>query len=190
VELDREVPAEAERLHAQGVTGQHRGPGRRQAPVMMELQPGPWRDQLGIRRIDRDPADLLVARWLHRAVERFGEHLRAEADSQHRHSGRVGPPQPGEILIDPGAGLAVVVHRTGRAEHDDVRQAGGVRERAILWEQVGAELRAASRERIPDEPRRIFFVVADDDDPHERPPIAGYLVWCQTTFHDGRRRPY
>src|SRR5689334_16269263 len=49
MELDREMPAEAERLHAEGIPGEHDGLGRRHAPVVMELQPRPRRDQPGIR---------------------------------------------------------------------------------------------------------------------------------------------
>src|SRR5262249_15162812 len=189
VELDPEVPAEAERLDAEVIAGEHAGLGGWQAPVVVELQPGPRRDQPGIRGVDRDPADLLAPRVLHSAAERGGQHLAAEADPQHGHPGRVGPAQPGQFLPDPGARLALVVHRAGRAEHDDVRQTAEVRQRALLGVQDGGQRGAARRERVPDEPRRVLFVMADDDDPHEVPPIAGDLVGCQTTCHGGGRRP-
>ena len=115
--------AEAVGLDAQVVTREHGGVGRRQAPVVVELQPRSRRDQVRIRGVDRDPADLRAARVLHRAAERGSQHLRAEADPQHRHPGRVRPAQPGQFLVDPGAGLALVVHRAGGPEHDDVRHA-------------------------------------------------------------------
>src|SRR6516162_701097 len=45
VELEREVPAEAEGLQARLVAGQHPRRRGRQAAVAVELQPGPGRDQ-------------------------------------------------------------------------------------------------------------------------------------------------
>ena len=50
-----------------------------------------------------------------------------------------------------------------------------------LGNRIALSSRAACLERGADEPGRVLFVVADDDDPHAMPPIAGDLVWCQTT---------
>ena len=120
MELDGEVPAEPVCLDAQVVAREHGGVGRRQAPVVVELQPRPRRNQLRVRGVDHEPADLGTASVLHHAAKRGGESLCAEADPEHRHPGRVRPAQPGQFLVYPGAGLALVVHRADGPEQHDV----------------------------------------------------------------------
>ena len=90
VELDREVPPDAERLHGHVVARQHgRGRGR-QAAVVVELQPGTGRDQRRDRASRPLPADLPAFHSLDPAAKRGAERLGAEADPEHGHARLVG----------------------------------------------------------------------------------------------------
>src|SRR6266705_2286712 len=60
MELDRQMPADRERLHADLVARQNRRVPWRLAPVAVELQPGAGRDQGLLDRGDHRPADLLA----------------------------------------------------------------------------------------------------------------------------------
>ena len=158
MELEREVPAEPERLHPGVVAGQHRRRRGRQAAVAVELQPGPGRDQFMIGRFDQRPADLLAVHGLDPPAQRGAERLGAEADAEHRHARLVRPAQPGQFLGDPGVGI---VDRADRAEHHHVVDAVERGQRAVIGKQVDGQRGAARLERVADEAGRIDAVVPD-----------------------------
>ena len=167
VELYGEVLTKAERLDTELALGQHPGAGRRQAPVMMKLQPRARLDQGGVERLDRRPADLAARRRLHLAAQRRGQRLGAEADAEHRDTGRVGRPEPVQLVADPAAD-PLLVDRPDRAEHDDVVHSVEWGQRPALRELVHDQLSPAGRERIRDVPGFIDRVMAQDHDSHRR----------------------
>ena len=149
VELDGQVPADAEGLHAGRVAGQHGGLRRRQAAVTVELQPGTGLDGVGVGRLDGEPADLMPPHGLDPAAEGGADGLGAEADAQQGHPRLVGRAQPVKLAGDPGVG---VVDRADRAQHHDVAGAvqGGQRGAAVRV-QVDVQFGAPGLERVRDE---------------------------------------
>jgi hypothetical protein len=169
VELDREVPSEAERLHAGLVTGQHRRRRGQQAAVAVELHPGAGRYQLVIHRIDHLPADLLVPHGLDVTARHHAQRLGAEADAQHGEACLNHPAQPGQFFGDPGVGI---IDRADTAEHDHVIDVsrGQRGQRAVVGEQVHGQVGPACLERGADEAGRVHVVMPDDDhSPHGGP---------------------
>jgi len=75
---------------------------------------------------------------------------------------------------------------TGSTTTSLVINAVQLRQRAVLREQVHAELRAAGPERVPDEPGGVFDVVADDNDSHDPDPPIGLLVSPLVSGHHDR----
>jgi hypothetical protein len=160
VELDRQVPAEAERLHPGVVARQHRRRRGGQAAVAVELQPGPGGDQFMVHRVDQPPADLLTGHGFDLPAERGADRLGAEADAEHGHARRIRRAQPGQLLGDPGVRI---VDRALGPEHHDVIDAVEGGQRPVVGQQVHGELGAARLQGRADEPGRINAVMPDDD---------------------------
>ena len=152
MELEREVPAEPERLYPGVVAGQHRRGRGRQAAVAVELQPGAGRDQLVIGRFDQRPADLLAVHGLHPPAQRGAERLGAEADAEHRHASRVRSTQPGQFLADPRVGI---IDQADRAEQHDVVNIVERGQRTVVGKQVDRQFGTLRLERGGDEAGRI-----------------------------------
>ena len=130
VELDREVPAVAEGLHAERVARELVGQRREREVVLVPGQPRAGRHAVGVDGVDRDPAELGRRQLAHAAAERGGERLGAEADAEDGERGGVGRAQPLDLVLDPvrpaagGAGAG--------AERDDEVRVARVRVGARL----------------------------------------------------------
>jgi S-adenosyl methyltransferase len=164
VELQGQVPAEAERLHAGRVAGQDRCLRRREAAVVVELQPGAGRDHLVVERVDHEPADLLAGHGLDPPAEGGADGLAAEADPQYRYPGLIRLAQPAQFRCDPGVG---VVDGADGAEHHDVIEAGEPGQRAVVGKQVDGQLGAPRLEGVRDEAGRVHVVMPDDEHAHQ-----------------------